>query len=245
MLTRLRRLFRAMFSALIGQTEGQMPIAMLEESVREMLDNVRGLRDATATAIAFEMKASRDLEAQDSRLASLDRQAEDALVKLKDEKLARRALQLRAEAASVRDRARQLHEAARLRAANARAKLQVEEAKVQEKIRRLGELKAVHEMNEAQRRLQQISDEFNIDGAVSSFDQTAGSIQEEADKLQAMDSLAVSEGEDLDRKLAALGRDAQVDEALDALKARVRERGAEAEREAPERQKISSAFDES
>jgi phage shock protein A len=206
---------------------------------------VRGLRDATATAIAYETKAARDLEAQNARLASLDKQAEDALVKLQDEKLARRALQLRAEAETVRARARQLHDAARTRAASARTKLQDEEARVQEKIRRLGELKAIHEMNEAQRRLQQISDEFDIDGAVSSFDKTAGSIQEESDKLLALDSLAVSEGEELDRKLAALGRDAQVDEALAALKARVREREAEAGTEAPARQKISSAFDES
>ena len=38
---------------------------------------------------------------------------------------------------------------------------------------------------------------------ISVFDKTAGSIQEQADKLSAMDTIAVSEGEDLDRQLAA------------------------------------------
>ena len=68
MLTRLGRLIRAFFSSLLGQTEGSMPIAMLDQSVREMTENLRNLREATATAIAFETKARRDLDAQESRL---------------------------------------------------------------------------------------------------------------------------------------------------------------------------------
>ena len=79
-------------------------------------------------------------------------------------------------------------------------------------------------MNEAQRRMQAITDEYNIDGAVSVFDKTAGSIQEQADKLSAMDTIAVSEGEDLDRQLAAISQKSEVDAALDALKARLAER---------------------
>ena len=57
------------------------------------------------------------------------------------------------------------------------------------------------------------------------FDKTAGSIQEQADKLSAMDTIAVSEGEDLDRQLAAISQKTEVDSALDALKARLAEGG--------------------
>ena len=99
-------------------------------------------------------------------------------------------------------------------------------------------------MNEAQRRMQSITDEYNIDGAVSVFDKTAGSIQEQADKLSAMDTIAVSEGEDLDRQLAAISQKTEVDAALDALKARMAEGPTPTAAPAKEREKISSAFDE-
>jgi len=194
MFTRIGRFFKAIFNAILGEAEAQVPLSMLEQSVREMLDNLRALREATATTIAFETKAKRDLDAQNGRVKNLDRQAEEAL-RQGNEKLARRALQLQVEAKGTRERAEQTYKASRVRADNARGKLKVEEERVQGKIRQLGELKAVHQMNEAQRRMQSITDEYNIDGAVSVFDKTAGSIQEQADRHSAKDTIAVSEGE--------------------------------------------------
>ena len=243
MFSRIGRFFKAVFNAILGEAEAQVPVAMLEESVREMLDNMRSLREATATTIAFETKAKRDLEAQNLRLKSLERQATEALSQ-GNEKLARRALQLQVEAKGTRERAEQTHKAARARAENARGKLKVEEERVQGKIRQLGELKAVHEMNAAQRRMQSITDEYNIDGAVSVFDKTASSIQEQADKLSAMDTIAVSEGDELDRQLAAISQKTEVDAALEALKARMAEAPTTGAAPAREREKISSAFDE-
>lgn len=244
MFSRIGRFFKAVFNAILGEAEAQVPVAMLEESVREMLDNMRSLREATATTIAFETKAKRDLEAQNQRLKNLERQATEALSQ-GNEKLARRALQIQVEARATRERAEQTFKAARARAENARGKLKVEEERVQGKIRQLGELKAVHEMNAAQQRMQSITDEYNIDGAVSVFDKTASSIQEQADKLSAMDTIAVSEGEDLDRQLAAISQKTEVDAALDALKAKLAEAGtAQAPTAAKEKAKVSSAFDE-
>ena len=246
MFTRISRFFKAIFHALIGEAEAQVPVQMLEQSVREMLDNLRALREATATTIAFETKGKRDLDAQNGRVKNLDKQAEEAL-RQENEKLARRALQLQVEAKGTRDRAEQTYKAAKLRADNSRAKLRVEEEKVEAKIRQLGELKAVNEMNQAQRRMQEITDEYNIDGAVSVFDKVAGSIQEQADKLSAMDTIAVSEGEDLDRQLSAISKKTEVDDALEALKGRHAERGAATAPAAAapkDREKISSAFDE-
>jgi phage shock protein A len=244
MFTRIGRFFKAIFNAILGEAEAQVPVSMLEQSVREMLDNLRVLREATATTIAFEMKAKRELDAQNGRVKNLDAQAEEAL-RQGNEKLARRALQLQMEAKATRERSDQVYKAARLRADNARTKLKVEEERVQGKIRQLGELKAINAMNQAQRRMQEITDEYNIDGAMSVFDKTAGSIQEQADKLSAMDTIAVSEGEDLDRQLSALSRKGEVDAALDALKARLGEAPATAT-EAPgkAKEKVSSAFDE-
>jgi phage shock protein A len=243
MFTRIGRFFKAIFNAILGEAEGQIPLSMLEQSVREMLDNLRTLREATATTIAFETKAKRELDAHSGRVKNLDRQAEEAL-KQGNEKLARRALQLQVEAKGTKERAEQTYKASRSRADNARAKLKVEEERVQAKIRQLGELKAVHQMNEAQRRMQTITDEYNIDGAVNVFDKTAGSIQEQADKLSAMDTIAVSEGEDLDRQLSAISQKTEVDAALDALKARMSEAPSTTASPVREREKISSAFDE-
>jgi len=244
MFTRIGRFFKAIFNAILGEAEGQIPVSMLEQSAREMLDNLRALREAAATTIAFETRAKRELDGQTARVRNLERQAEGAL-RQGNEKLARRALQLQAEARGTRERAEQTHKAARLRAENARTKLKIEQERVEGKIRQLGELKAINEMNQAQRRMQEITDEYNIDGAVSVFDKTAGAIQEQADKLSAMDQIAVSEGDDLDRQLAAISQKTEVDAALDALKARLAEAptpGAAAP--AKEREKISSAFDE-
>jgi len=243
MFTRIGRFFKAIFNAILGEAEAQVPLSMLEQSVREMLDNLRALREATATTIAFETKAKRDLDAQNGRVKNLDRQAEEAL-RQGNEKLARRALQLQVEAKGTRERAEQTFKASKVRADNARGKLKVEEERVQGKIRQLGELKAVHQMNEAQRRMQSITDEYNIDGAVSVFDKTAGSIQEQADRLSAMDTIAVSEGEELDRQLGAISQKTEVDAALDALKAKMAEAPAPSAAPAKGREKISSAFDD-
>jgi phage shock protein A len=244
MFTRIGRFFKAIFNAILGEAEAQVPVSMLEQSVREMLDNLRVLREATATTIAFETKAKRELDAQSGRVRNLDAQAEEAL-RQGNEKLARRALQLQMEAKATRERSDQVYKAARLRADNARTKLKVEEERVQGKIRQLGELKAINAMNQAQRRMQEITDEYNIDGAVTVFDKTAGSIQEQADKLSAMDTIAVSEGEDLDRQLSALSRKGEVDAALDALKARLGEAPATGSATpAKAKEKVSSAFDE-
>jgi phage shock protein A len=243
MFVRIGRFFKAIFNAILGEAEGQIPISMLEESVREMLDNLRALREATATTIAFETRAKREREAQTARIKNLDRQAEEAL-KAGNEKLARRALQLQVEAKTTMQVAEQTYKAAKARADNARAKLRVEEERIQGKIRQLGELKSIHAMNDAQKRMQTITDEYNIDGAVSVFEKTAGSIQEQADKLSAMDTIAVSEGEELDRQLAQISQKTEVDEALDALKARLGEGPAKDAAPAKQKEKVSSAFEE-
>jgi phage shock protein A len=244
MFTRIGRFFKAIFNAILGEAEAQIPVSMLEQSVREMLENLRALREATATTIAFETKAKRDLDAHTQRVKGLDRQAEEAL-KQGNEKLARRALQLQVEAKTTKEMAEQTWRAAKLRGDNARGKLKVEEERIQGKIRQLGELKSIHAMNEAQRRMQDITDEYNIDGAVSVFEKTAGRIQEQADKLSAMDQIAVSEGEELDRQLAQISQKTEVDDALAALKARLAE-GPASGTSAPAKQKekVSSAFEE-
>jgi len=243
MFTRIGRFFRAVFSSILGEAEAQVPVAMLEESTREMLDNLRSLRDATATTIAFETKAKRDMDMHNGRIKNLERQAEEAL-KQGNEKLARRALQLQVEARATAERAQSTYKASKARADNARGKLKVEEERIQGKIRQLGELKAIHSMNDAQRRMQSITDEYNIDGAMNVFDKTAGSIQEQADRLSAMDTIAVSEGEDLDRQLAAISQKTEVDSALEAMKARLGEGSASSPAPAKQKDKISSAFEE-
>jgi len=220
MFTRIGRFFRAVFNSILGEAENQVPLAMLEESTREMLDNLRSLREATATTIAFETKAKREQDMHNARIKNLERQAEEAL-KQGNEKLARRALQLQVEARATAERAVATYKASKARADNARGKLKVEEERIQGKIRQLGELKAIHAMNDAQRKMQSITDEYNIDGAMNVFDKTAGSIQEQADRLSAMDTIAVSEGEELDRQLSAISQKTEVDSALDALKARI------------------------
>ena len=73
MFTRIARFFKAIFHAIIGEAEAQVPVQMLEQANREMLENLRSLREATATTIAFETQAKRELEAQNGRVKNLER----------------------------------------------------------------------------------------------------------------------------------------------------------------------------
>ena len=45
MFTRIGRFFKAIFNAILGEAEAQVPLALLDEAVREMLDSLRGLRE--------------------------------------------------------------------------------------------------------------------------------------------------------------------------------------------------------
>jgi len=242
MFQRIRRMFSAMFNWMMGKTESQMTIPMLEQTVREMLDSMKTLREATATTLGFEARAEREAKVKKERVKTLQMQAEEAL-RQGNEKLARRALQLQMEAQGEYERADQVWKTSRVRADGARAKLKVEEEKVQEKIRKLGELKAVAAMNDAQKRMLEITDKYNIDGAMSTFDSAAQALQEESDRLAAHDKLVVTEGEELDKELEKLTGKVKVDAALEDLKRKMGLSKEPSVLEQPEVQKISSAFD--
>jgi phage shock protein A len=247
MFTRVRRMFSAMFNWLMGKTEQQMTVPMLEQTVREMLESLKSLREATAMTLGFEARQEREFKVKKERVKTLQAQAEEAL-RQGNEKLARRALQLQIEAQGELDRADQMYKSAKVRADASRAKLKVEEEKVQEKIRKLGELKSIAAMNEAQKKMLEITDKYNIDGAMSTFDNAAAQIQEQSDKLAAYDKIAVSEGEELDKQLDQLTGKVKVDQALDDLKRKmgmIKEPAAsqQQQQQQPEAQKISSAFD--
>ena len=243
MFQRVRRMFAAMFNWVMGKTESQMTIPMLEQTVREMLDSLKTLREATAMTLGFEARSEREFKVKKERVKTLQAQAEEAL-RQGNEKLARRALQLQMEAQSEMEQAETIWKSAKVRAESARSKLKVEEEKVQDKIRKLGELKSIAAMNEAQKRMLEITDKYNIDGAMSTFDSAAQQVQEEADRLTAHDKIAVSEGEELDKQLEQLTGKVKVDAALEDLK---RKMGLSKEpasvQQQPEAQKISSAFD--
>lgn len=242
MFQRIKRMFSALFNWIMGKTESQMTIPMLEQTVREMLDSLKTLREATAMTLGFEARSEREFKVKKERVKTLQAQAEEAL-RQGNEKLARRALQLQLEAQAEMERGEQIWKSSKIRAETARAKLRVEEEKVQDKIRKLGELKAVAAMNEAQKRMLEITDRYNVNGAMTTFDQAAQQVQDEADRLAAHDKLMVSEGEELDRQLEQMTGKVRVDAALDELKQKLGMKKEAASVEQPDVQKISSAFD--
>jgi len=242
MFQRIRRMFAAIFNWMMGKTESQMTVPMLEQTVREMLDSLKTLREATAMTLGFEARSEREHKVKKERVKTLEAQAEEAL-RQGNEKLARRALQLQLEAQGEAERAEQVWKSAKVRAEAARAKLRVEEEKVQEKIHKLGELKSIAAMNEAQKRMLEITDKYNIDGAMTTFDSAAQQVQSEADRLSAYDKLAVSEGEELDKQLEQMTGKVRVDGALEDLKRKMGLSKAAPVAEKPEAPKISSAFD--
>jgi len=248
MFQRIKRMFAAMFNWIMGKTESQMSVPMLEQAVRERLENLKMLREATAMALGFEARQEREFKVKKERVKTLQLQAEEAL-RQGNEKLARRALQLQMEAQAEAERADQMWKSSKTRAEAARQKLNLEEERANEAIRRLGELKSIAAMNDAQRKMQELTDKYNVDGAQSAFDGIAQQIQEESDRLAAHDKLMVSEGEDLDKQLDQLTGKVKVDAALEDLKRKMgistpQQQQQPAPKTAqPEAQKISSAFD--
>src|ERR1044072_9682911 len=124
MFTRSGRFFRAVFNSILGEAENQVPLAMLEESTREMLDNLRSLREATATTIAFETKAKREQDMHNARIKNLERQAEEGL-KQGNEKLARRAPQLQVEAPATPERTGAAYKGSKARGGQGRRQAKV------------------------------------------------------------------------------------------------------------------------
>jgi phage shock protein A len=242
MFQRVRRMFAAMFNWMLGKTESQMSIPMLEQTVRERLDQLKTLREATAMQLGFEARSEREHKVKKERVKTLQAQAEEAL-RQGNEKLARRALQLQLEAQQEQERAEQVWKSSKVRADGARQKLRVEEEKAQETIRRLGELKSIAAMNEAQRKMVEITDKYNVDGSSATFDAVAQQIEAEADRLLAYDKIAVSEGEELDKQLDQLTGKVKVDAAMEDLKRKLGLSKEPAEAEKVEPQRISSAFD--
>src|SRR5438874_6967297 len=203
MFQRMKRMISAMFNWMMGSTEKAMSVPMLEQLVRERLDNLKTHREATAMALGFEARQEREYKVKKERVKTLQMQAEEAL-RQGNEKLARRALQLQLEAQGEMERAEQIWKSSKTRAEQARTKLNLEEKKANETIRRLGELKSIAAMNDAQRKMQEMTDKYNIDGTSATFDNIGRQIQEESDKLAAHDKLMVSEGDDLDKQLEQL-----------------------------------------
>lgn len=242
MFQRIKRMFAAMFNWMMGKTEAQMSIPMLEQTVREMLESLKTLREATATTLGFEARQERESKVNKERVKTLQAQAEEAL-RQGNEKLARRALQLQLDAQAIAERSEQMWKSAKVRADAARAKLKVEEEKVQEKIRKLGELKSIAAMNAAQKKMLEITDKYNIDGAMSTFENTAQALQDESDRLAAHDKIAMSEGQELDKQLDQLTGKVKVDAALEELKRKMGLSKEAPSTQQPEAQKISSAFD--
>src|SRR3989304_4470438 len=120
MFQRIKRMFSAMFNWMMGKTESQMTIPMLEQTVREMLDSLKSLRGASAQTLGFGARSEREYKVKKERVKTLQAQAEEAL-RQGNENLARRALQLQMEAQSEMERAEQVWKSSKVRAESSRA----------------------------------------------------------------------------------------------------------------------------
>ncbi|MDI3328546.1 MAG: PspA/IM30 family protein [Alicyclobacillaceae bacterium] len=214
---RLRDISLANINALLDKVED--PVKLLDQYLRDMEEDLREAEEAVAKAIAVEKKLKAQYEEARSLAEKRAKQAEEAVLAGKDD-LARRALaDKREQEAKARD-LQQQYEAAKQNADALREKLAEMKEEIDKMKNKRDTLVARAEAAKAQKGINQVLSGIGTDGAVRDF-------QRMEEKVLQLEAEAEASGEiyrrerSLDDELRDLRRDADVEEELAALKARL------------------------
>jgi phage shock protein A len=226
MFERLGRLIRSFVNSILGRAERRMTIPEMEQALREMRVKLYKFKETVATAMAHEKRAKRRLDAERARYKRLTEQArlaaEQSLTappskRAHFEKLAKRALQLRGECDKNIAALKSAWTQAKRAAESAKANFERAAEEVEKRARALKEAQIISELTKARRELQGLDETLDIDSAARAFDEGLERIHTEAEKLEALDRLVLSEGEELDRELAKITSKTEVDRQFEDL----------------------------
>lgn len=219
-LDRLSRLLRANVNDLISKAED--PAKIIDQALRDMRAAHGEARSEVADAMAQAAKLEREANTNRTLASQYEDKAEQAL-RAENEDLAREALR---RAQNYKDLAKGFDEQRTIQQSTIdqlKTQLRALEAKIDEMQSKQSLLAARQKTAQAGATLERVSGFDKAGGAMNAFDDMEQKVAAMEDKNKALSDLR-SEN-DIDAQLKDLGRDKDLDDALAALKAKVRGNG--------------------
>lgn len=210
MFKRFVRLIKSMLSTILGKAEDTLTVPRMEHSLREMQDNLFRFKESVSSALTYEKQCKRRYENERLRYSKLTKYAQVAAresvaantsQKIKLEKLAKRALQLRSESTHSIEILKDSWKLAKVTAEQSKTNYLAAIEEVEKRARQLNQAKILDELNQARKEILSVREEFDIGSAAQTFDESYKTILNESERLEVMDKLILGEGNQMDHEL--------------------------------------------
>jgi len=218
-LDRIAMVIRSNLNALINQAED--PEKMLDQIIIDMRQQLLEAKREVAVAIADEKRLAAQVEAGLAQVREWDRRAELAVQRGEDD-LAREALRRKAEQQQLAAGYQSQWEAQQTSTTSLKQALRALSEKIDEAARKKNLLVARQKRAEAQKHIHEVMTGLSDTSAFEAFDRMA----ERVDQVEAQAAATVElsqelSGETMEQRFRALEGSADVEQELQALKARV------------------------
>jgi phage shock protein A len=218
-LDRIAMVLRSNLNALINQAED--PEKMLDQIIIDMRQQLLEAKREVAVAIADEKRLAAQVEAGRAQVREWDRRAELAVQRGEDD-LAREALRRKAEQQQLAAGYQSQWEAQQTSTTSLKQALRALSEKIDEAARKKNLLVARQKRAEAQKHIHEVMTGLSDTSAFEAFDRMA----ERVDQIEAQAAATVElsqelSGETMEQRFRALEEPVDVEQELQALKARV------------------------
>jgi phage shock protein A len=218
-LDRIAIVIRSNLNALINQAED--PEKMLDQILIDMRQQLQEAKREVAAAIADERRLAAQLEAARAQVNEWDRRAVLAVERGEDD-LAREALRRKAEQQQLAAGYQSQWEAQQASTTNLKQALRALSEKIDEAARKKNLLVARQKRAEAQKHIHEVMTGLSDTSAFEAFDRMAARVdQVEAQAAATVELSQELSGETMEQRFKALEGSVDVEQELQALKARV------------------------
>jgi phage shock protein A len=218
-LDRIAMVIRSNLNALINQAED--PEKMLDQILIDMRQQLQEAKREVATAIADEKRLAAQLEAVQVQVREWDRRAVLAVERGEDD-LAREALRRKAEQQQLAAGYQSQWEAQEASTTSLKQALRALSEKIDEAARKKNLLVARQKRAEAQKHIHEVMTGLSDTSAFEAFDRMAARVdQTEAQAAATVELSQELSGETTEQRFRALESSVDVEQELQALKARV------------------------
>jgi phage shock protein A len=219
-LDRIALVIRSNLNALINQAED--PEKMLDQILIDMRQQLQEAKREVAAAIADERRLAAQLEAARAQVNEWDRRSVLAVERGEDD-LAREALRRKAEQQQLAAGYQSQWEAQQASTTNLKQALRALSEKIDEASRKKNLLVARQKRAEAQKHIHEVMTGLSDTSAFEAFDRMAGRVDQIEAQAEATVELSRElSGETTEQRFKALEGAVDVEQELQALKARVR-----------------------
>jgi phage shock protein A len=216
---RIATVIRSNLNALINQAED--PEKMLDQILIDMRQQLQQAKREVATAIADEKRLAAQLEAASAQVREWDRRAVLAVERGEDD-LAREALRRKAEQQQLAAGYQSQWEAQEASTTDLKQALRALSEKIDEAARKKNLLVARQKRAEAQKHIHEVMTGLSDTSAFEAFDRMAARVdQTEAQAAATVELSQELSGETMEQRFKVLEGSADVEQELQALKARV------------------------